>query len=311
MKKEWVWLIVLAICVIILLPWSVLKWQKEKKPTGDFAIRVMKSDGKIEKMVLEEYLVGVVAAEMPAEFEPEALKAQAVAARTYAAKRLSKPAIPDIGYDVDTTTQTQAWLSNEQMREKWGWFDYWRNRFRIQKAVTATRAEVLVSNGEYIDAYYHSSSGRLPTERSEDVWSSSRTYLKNVASEEENPLRIVKHSSFTPLELSQRLNFSQHFLSFGPADFKVISRTAAGRVKELQIKDKTFTGTNLRILLGLASTDIEWAIKSNQIIFTTFGNGHAVGMSQYGANDMAKKGRSYLEILGHYYPGAKLLTLSH
>ena len=169
MKKEWIWLIALSLCIVLVIPWSVLRWQKERVITDDVKIRVLMPNGGVVKLQLEDYLLGVVAAEMPAAFEVEALKAQVIAARTYAAKRLSHSNLPDVGYDVDTTVQTQAWLSDKQMREKWGWLNYLTYKGKLSKAVTGTRSMVLVANGDYIEAFYHSSSGRKPTERSEDV----------------------------------------------------------------------------------------------------------------------------------------------
>lgn len=308
MKKEWLLIIVLSVCIAAILPWTVLRWHQ--KPSGDYQIRILMPDGTVSKLSLEEYLIGVVAAEMPAEFELEALKAQAVAARTYAAKRLSQVPLPDPGYDVDTTVKTQAWLANKQLRSKWGFVGYWRYRTRIAKAVESTRGQVLVANGEYIDAFFHSSSGRKPTERPEEVWSEARSYLQNVASGEENPERFVKKITFSVQELAQKLSLPQVPTASGSADVKVISRTATGRVRTLALFGRPYAATQLRTLLGLGSTDIEWSVAPGQITFTTYGNGHAVGMSQYGANDLARKGKGYEEILAHFYPGTKILTLA-
>ncbi|MFZ3101202.1 MAG: stage II sporulation protein D [Desulfitobacteriaceae bacterium] len=311
MKKEWLWFFLLALIIIILLPWSILRWQNDGRSAEDLVIRVLMEDGKTVKMPLEEYLIGVVAAEMPAEFRQEALEAQAVAARTFAVKRLSKRPVKDEGYDVDTTVKTQVWLSDEQMHKKWGMFTYWNMRNKVKKAVDSTRGRVLVFEGDYIEAFYHSSSGRKLTERSEDVWGSSRTYLENVSSGEENPLRFKKQVSFSPKELVGRLGQTEGPKAFKPDDFKLISRTKAGRIKNMSILGKNYAATQLRTLLGLASTDIEWVIKPDQVNFTTYGYGHAVGMSQYGANDLAQKKLTYDKILEHYYPGAKIMTLGH
>jgi len=311
LKRAGLWIIVLSVVVIVLLPWSVIKWQKGRPSYEDFQIRIRMPDGQTLRMPLEEYLVGVVAAEMPADFHPEALKAQAVAARTYAARRLSQTPLPDPGYDVDTTVQTQAWLSDSDLRQKWGLFGYWRNKGKIQKAVTETRGEVLVADGQYIEAFYHSSSGRKPTERPEDVWGSARSYLQNVISGEETPLRFVKHFVFTPKDLYQKLSLAGTPHALAAKDFQVVSRTATGRAKTVSVLGKVYTAAQVRSLLGLPSTDWEWSIKPGQLEITTYGNGHAVGMSQYGANDFAAKGKTYREILDHFYPGAKLLKLSH
>ncbi len=311
MKREWLWFFLLTLIIIILLPWSVLRWQKDEGSAKDLVIRVLMENKKTVKIPLEEYLIGVVAAEMPAEFDSEALKAQAVAARTFAAKRINNRQIKDTGYDVDTTVKTQVWLSDKQMRAKWGWIPYWSMRMKIKKAVDSTKGIVLIFEGEYIDAFYHSSSGRKPTERPEDVWGSSRTYLENVSSGEENPLRFKKQVSFNVKELVGRLGLSEGPKVFGLNDFKLLSRTKSGRIRSMTILGNTYAATQLRTLLGLASTDIEWVIKPDQVTFTTYGYGHAVGMSQYGANDLAQKNLAYNKILEHYYPGAKIMTLGY
>lgn len=310
MKKEWVKLALLSLCILLLLPWSILRWQQPETPASDFQVRVKMPGGEIEKMPLEEYLVGVVAAEMPATFETEALKAQAVAARTYAARRISQVNLPDKGYDLDTTVNTQSWLSEGQMRQKWGWFSYWYYHSRIQNAVIGTKGFVLVADGEYIDAFYHSSSGRKPTEKPEEVWSTSRPYLNNVNSGEENPLRFVKITSYTPEELYHKLSLPEQPKNFSSTDYQVLSKTTTGRIKSVKLLGYTYLATDLRKLLGLASTDMEWHVELQKITITTYGNGHAVGMSQYGANGLAKKGKTYKEILGYYYQGAKLLSLN-
>lgn len=312
MKKEWVWLIALSLCVVLVIPWSILRWQKEKVVTDVVQIRVLMPSGEVEKFQLEDYLLGVVAAEMPAEFEVEALKAQAVAARTYAARKfLGQNKLPDGGYDVDTTVQTQAWLSDTQMRDKWGWLNYWRYRGRLQKAVIETRGMVLVANGEYIEAFYHSSSGRKPTERSEEVWSSSRPYLQNVSSGEDNLQRYVKSFSFTSEELYKKLGIKESPRSLTSGDIQVLGRTSVGRAKSVRVLGKVYLATQLRTLLGLPSTDIEWVVQPERLTITTYGNGHAVGMSQWGANDLAKKNTKVEDILAHYYPGTKLMVLGY
>lgn len=311
MKKDWLWLIVLSLCIVFVIPWSVMRWQKEKVNTDDLQIRVLMPDGNVEKLPLEDYLTGVVAAEMPAAFEVEALKAQAVASRTYAAKRMAQKNHSEAGYDVDTTVQTQAWLSDAQMRKNWGWVNYWRYHSKIQKAVQETRGMVIVFNGDYIEAFFHSSSGRKPTERSEEVWSSARPYLQNVSSEEENVQRYVKKISYTPQELYKKLGLKESPRALTSKDFQVLARTSAGRAKSVQVLGKVYTAPQLRTLLGLSSTDIEWDIAPERLILTMYGNGHGVGMSQWGANDLAKKNSKVEEILAHFYPGTKLIEIEN
>lgn len=310
MRKEWIRILVLLVVIMVLFPWTVLRWYNQgDNETEDFTIRVLMPNGQVETLGLEEYLVGVVAAEMPAEFEEEALMAQAVAARTYGAQRISQQTMSGAEYDVDTTVSTQAWISEEQMKEKWNWLSYWRYHGKIEKAVVSTKDQVLIASGQYIDAFFHSSTGRKPTERSEDVWSSSRPYLQNVAAGEENPNRYVKSYTFTPNDLYQKLGAGTP-RAFTESDFTILSETAAGRAKVVRVLGKNYTGAQLRTLLGLASTDLEIKLTPQQIQITTYGNGHAVGMSQYGANDLAKAGKSYEEILDHFYPGTRLLNLN-
>lgn len=311
MKKEWVWLIGLSLCIILIIPWSVVRWHNEKDLTNDVQIRVLIPTEEVLTLPLEDYLLGVVAGEMPAEFEVEALKAQAIAARTYAAKKLSESKLTEADYDVDTTVLTQVWLSDKQLKENWGWVHYWRYHSKLQKVVKATRGLVLVSNGEYIDAVYHSSSGRKPTERSEEVWSSARDYLKNVSSGEENLQRYVKETTWTPQDLYQKLGISESLRLFSSGDFQVLSRTAVGRAKSVRVLGRVYQATELRTLLGLSSTDLEWVVQPERLMITTYGNGHAVGMSQWGANDLAKKNKKVEEILAHYYPGAKLMSIGY
>ncbi|SHH21123.1 stage II sporulation protein D [Desulfosporosinus lacus] len=311
MKKDWIWLIALSLCIVFVIPWSVLRWQKEKVTPEDVQIRVLMPNKEVVKLPLEEYLVGVVSAEMPAEFELEALKAQAVASRTYAAKRIGQSSLPDVGYDVDTTVLSQAWLSDTQMRKNWGLLNYWRYRTKIQKAVLGTRGMVLVFNGEYIEALYHSSSGRKPTERSEEVWSSSRPYLQNVNSGEENLQRYIKKTVYTTQDLYKKLGLRESPRSLTATDFQVLSKTSVGRAKTVRVLGRVYPATQIRTMLGLSSTDIEYAIQPERLTITAYGNGHAVGMSQWGANDLAKKSIKAEEILAYYYPGTKLNTLDN
>ena len=310
MKKDWIGLIALSLCIVFISPWSVVRWHKEKVTNiGDPQIRVLMPDERVLKLPLEEYLLGVVAAEMPMEFEVEALKAQAIAARTYAAKRLAQNGLSEVGYDVDTTVKTQAWLSDAQMKKNWGWLNYWRYKNKLQKAVLGTQGMVLVYNGDYIEALYHSSSGRKPTERPEEVWSSSRPYLQNVISGEEDLQRYVNRISYTPQDLYKKLGLKESPRSLTSGDFQVLGRTSVGRAKSIRVLGKVYPATQLRTLLGLSSTDIEWNIQPDRLTITTYGNGHAVGMSQWGANDLAKKNNKVEEILSHYYPGTKLIAL--
>ncbi|MDR3270451.1 MAG: stage II sporulation protein D [Peptococcaceae bacterium] len=305
MQKKQVWIIILFLAIVC-GSWGMLQSQKKMHPGGEQLIRMLTQEGQVETVALEEYLTGVVAAEMPAVFHEEALKAQAIAARTFAVKAIRVARVTDPGYDVDTTTKTQAWVSDRQMYAKWGILDYWRYHHKIAAAVQATRQEVLVMDGACIDAVYFSSSGRKPTERAEEVWSASRPYLINVTSAETEPLRFVQRATFSAQEIYAKLKLIGTPKPLASQDFEVVSRTAAGRVKTLAILGKVYPATQIRTLFNLASTDWEGEVRDGQVTLTIYGNGHAVGMSQYGANDLAVQGYLYQDILGHFYPGAKI-----
>lgn len=287
-----------------ILPVLISWFGGEDQDDPGIPVRVKLADGQIRAIPIEEYLVGVVAAEMPAEFEAEALKAQAVAARTYVLKRMESAAGSD--FDVDTTVNTQAWNTNKEMRTKWGIINYWKYQRKIADAVKATQGKVVTYQGKMINAFFYSSCGRKKTERAGDVWSTDLDYLKNVPSGESDSLRFVKHQIFQCAEFYQLLGFTQIPEKFSDSDVILIERTKAGRVKTLAVRNKVFKGTELRSKLQLSSTDFEWETRGTEIEFVTYGKGHGVGMSQYGANDLALKGESYMEILGHYYQGTKL-----
>jgi len=297
--------ILAVILLIIVIPFVINTILGSNNKKEDLQIRLHMGNNDIETLPLEEYIVGVVAAEMPAVFEPEALKAQAIAARTYVLKRKNETSSSKI-FDVDTTEKTQVWISTQEMIKKWGIINYWKYHSKISRAVDSTQGMALTYNGQLIDAVYHSSSGRKDTERSSEVWSSDVGYLINVPSGEVNTLRFVKYVSFDVNTFFKLLEFQQIPKQFSSNDLVVLERTKAGRVKTLAIKNRIYTGTDFRTKLQLPATDFEWKISGDKIELMVYGNGHGVGMSQYGANDLAKAGKGYKEILAHYYQGIKI-----
>lgn len=312
MRRPLIAITLATLVVLVLIPLLLISLQKAKvKPKEGFrGIRVLMPGGEVETLDLEDYLVGVVSAEMPAEFETEALKAQAVAARTYAVRKLVQSEQVDQGYDVDTTEKTQAWNSDEAMRKKWGVIRYLTYKRKISSAVKETKGLVLTYGGTYVQAFYFSSAGRLPTERAEEVWGASLPYLTNVGPEQEEAKRFVTSVSFTAKEIDAKIGTSLAKKSrLGPLDVIIVERTTAGRIKTVKIGGKQMQATQLRVALNLKSTDITLGVENNKIIFTTYGSGHAVGMSQYGANALAQKGKDYQEILLHYYPGSEIMSI--
>jgi stage II sporulation protein D len=312
MRKPLLVFTAIAILIVVMLPLILVTIQKARvRPIEGFrGIRVLLESGKIETMDLEDYLVGVVSAEMPASFETEALKAQAIAARTFAVKRLVQSTQQDQGYDVDTTQLTQAWISDAAMKAKWGTISYWPNKLKIERAVKDTKGLVLTYEGSYVQAFFFSSAGRLPTEKSEEVWGSPLPYLTNASPEEEQPERFVVTSYFTPKQLDAKLGTALTKKGkLNSADLTVVEKTSAGRAKTVKIGGKLIAATVVRTQLGLKSTDFALEVENNRLKITTYGNGHAVGMSQYGANSMADRGKKFAEILEHYYPGSSILNI--
>lgn len=264
-------------------------------------IRVKReSKNVIETVPFEEYIVGVVAAEMPVSFELEALKAQAVAARTYALKKMERNIDQD--YDIVDTVANQVYYDDEELKEKWN-DDYTEKINKIKQAILSTKGEYMVYDDEIIDAFFFSTSvGK--TENSEEVFSTKLPYLRSVESswdEEASPVFNDQATfSLTDFYRLLGLNYSNQLR------VEVTKTTSTGRVKELKINNKTMTGSDVYKKLGLRSTFFTIIQNNNQIKVNTKGYGHGVGMSQYGANGMAKNGYDYQKILKHYYQGIEI-----
>ena len=263
-------------------------------------LTVVNAAGNFRQMPLREYLVGVVLAEMPADFEPEALKAQAVVARTYTRKRMegSKHGTAAVCMDPGCC---QGWRSPEEYLEAGG---REKSLNKVRTAVTDTDGLVLRYDGKLIDATYFSCSGGT-TEDAVAVWGQDVPYLQSVPSPgEEDAPRFTDTVTFTPGEFAEKLGISADGDPSGW--FGTVVHTDGGGVDTMVIRGKTFSGTRLRSILGLRSTAFEISPGKKSITVTTHGFGHRVGMSQYGAQAMAKDGSTCAEILAHYYTGAEL-----
>lgn len=258
-------------------------------------VTVHRSNGSVITLSMTDYLIGVVGAEMPASFPLEALKAQAVVARTYALKRISN------SQKLTDTVSTQAYKDNNQLKAMWqGNFDTYYNKIKL--AVTSTNNITIKYNGAYIDAVYHSTSnGR--TEDAVHVWGNSVPYLKSVESSwDRNASSYLRTEE---KELSVLLTLLGIDLS-DESSIEILSRNNSGRVSSVKIGNKNYSGVELRNLLGLRSADFDLEVQNNKVIITTRGYGHGVGMSQYGAKGMAENGYNYQQILRHYYQGISL-----
>ena len=263
----------------------------------------------VETMTAAEYLPGVVRGEMPAAFETEALKAQAVAERTYLYYRMTggeKAAHPDADVCTDSNCCT-AWLSEEDARAKWGdKFDQYETK--VQQAVAETDGQVVLYNGRPILAVFHSSSaGR--TAAAGDVWSGDLPYLVSVDSPEgeETVPNYYSTVTFTAAEAKEKLLAAHPELKLsGTPDrwFGAAAENGSGRVETVSVGGTDIEGTELRRIFGLRSACFTVAADSESVTFRVTGYGHGVGMSQYGANQLAREGKTWQEILEWYYTGA-------
>ncbi len=277
-------------------------------PPAPERIEVLTRDGAVAEMDMQDYLTGVVAAEMPASFHPEALKAQAVAARSYAMYCASfrKHGAAQVCTDYACC---QAWQSEDERKAKWG-EDYEKNEQLIRAAVGTTRGEYLASGGAPVFAAFHSSSASR-TENSADVWSAV-PYLVSVESPETaedvpNYISVVRCS---PIDLRDTVLSAHPEADFsGPEEEwpGEVRHDASGRVSSIELGGVVLGGKEVRGLFSLRSTAFTLSYGEGVFTFTVKGFGHGVGMSQYGADKMARLGADYTEILAHYYPGTVLV----
>ena len=271
---------------------------------ADFDLEVLTQDGETERMDLESYLTGVVLAEMPASFHQEALKAQAVVARTYTCRRMGQQRHETAAVCTDPGC-CQAFRSKEDYVAAGGLEE---DAEKVLSAVRETAGQVLTYEGALIDATYFSCSGGF-TEDAVEVWGQEVPYLRAVESPgEEDAPRFREEQSFSPEQFCALTGVEGR----GPVQtwFSEPDRTEGGGVEQMEICGRRFTGQELRRLLGLRSAAFTVEVREGQIVVETRGFGHRVGMSQYGAEAMAREGRLCGEILAHYYQGTQLERLS-
>ena len=276
-------IVIIIIALMILSPRQSLLSQKYDDESVFVNVTVA---GQVQRVLLDDYLLGVVAGEMPASFELEAIKAQVVASRTFVYSRL---------LSVDNTTNTQVYLNEEEMKKSWQ-DHYEEYKAKIQKAIEATRGEIMTYQGECISALFYSSSNGK-SENVENYFAGSpKSYLVSVDSpwDEKYDSSFLREKSFSRAELNQY---------FGDFVYRDMIRYPSGRVQSMVINGKNYTGRQVREKLQLASSDFTIEKEGDDFVFVTKGNGHGVGMSQYGAQGMAKEGYGYVDILKHYYQG--------
>lgn len=284
--------------------------EPEQGPETMVSVYLSKLD-RIETLPLDDYVTGVVAAEMPAEFESNALTAQAIAARTFIIQRLlsnDKSGVPIEGADVTDTVAHQVYISKETLEKEWIG-EKATLLTKLQRAVKDSSNIVMTYKGKPITASFFSTSNGY-TENSEDYWNTSIPYLRSVASPWDKD--IAPHYKET-LKISQKQFLSKLGLSNisiptmknenSDSLIHILSTTEGHRIKEVTIGGVKFSGREVREKLGLRSSQFSWVASGNDIVITTYGYGHGVGMSQWGANGMAKEGYTATQILKHYYTG--------
>ena len=308
MKK----MLFLTIIIIAVPSFFILLYYKEpiikelkkeiKQEENNMTIRVNQtSKNQIVEVDLEDYVRGVIAGEMPISFDIEALKAQAVAARTYAVRRINK----NKQYDVVDTVMNQVYLDNDTLKKRWN-SNYDKYISKINEAVSSTRGEYVDYNGNYADTLFFSTSVGN-TENSEEIFGTKVAYLQSVSSEWDKEVSPVyeEKNVFTRETFCKKLNLNDCSKIY----VTVLNETSTGRIKNIKINNKQFTGSEVAYYLGVRSNYFYISIENNNVVVLTRGFGHGVGMSQYGAEGMANNGYSYKEILEHYYKGTTIKNL--
>ena len=300
--------IMLLTVIVILVPFLVITILV-KNNTLLFSYDTNKQDmvrikrettGQIDTVPFEEYVKGVLAGEVPTSFHIEALKAQAVAARSYAMKKIEDNTATD--YDVVDTVSNQVYMDDAQLKEKWK--DQYDEKMKIiESAVNETKGEYLEYDGKVARAFFFSTSAGK-TENSEEVFQSALPYLRSVDSSWDQEVSPVfqQDYQFSVHDFYQKLGLPYK----ETVQFQVTKQTSTGRVKEVNIDGTVLKASDISSKLGLRSTFFTFEQIGSNIHMTTKGYGHGVGMSQYGAQAMALKGSTYDQILKHYYQGVQI-----
>lgn len=272
-----------------------------------------KKTGEVEQVKLDEYLCNVVSAEMPATFEQEALKAQAIVARTYTIYKIlnKKHDNADI---CDDSTCCQAWISKDDRLAKWEENQRESNWQKICSAVNETSGKIITYKNKPIDAFFHSNSGGI-TEVPVNVWGGTGyPYLQSVETSGENT--YTQYASEVTLSQEELINklkekYSDISIDFtNSEDIKILEYTESTRVKTVKFGNHEISGVEARTLFGLKSTNFEISRDGNNIKFSVKGYGHGVGMSQTGADSMAKNGSRAEEIIKHFYTGVEITEVN-
>lgn len=292
--------------LIIVIPYAIVSiFTKENEIKFIYKeskiVRVKHDDtGEIEEVPLEGYIVGVVAGEMPVSFNIEALKAQAVAARSYVLKKMEYSS--DNDYDIVDTIMNQVYLTDDELKNSWG-DSYIDKVNKIKTAVVDTKGEVITYDNNIIEAFFFSTSTGM-TENSGEIFSTQLPYLVSVDSTWDGDVSPLydTNTTYTLDEFYKLLGLNYN----DNLDIVKTKTTSTGRIREMSINGTSFTATEIINKLNLRSTYFDIKQDGNSVIINVKGFGHGVGMSQYGAEAMANKGYSYDEIIKHYYTGVSI-----
>lgn len=322
---------ILTACLFILNFIQEKKYKKEQEYIekeekniieykADELIKVkMHETGEIVAMDINDYLRGVLPAEMSPKYNIEALKAQAVVARTYTYKKISTKAEGEDADICDNFAHCQAFYDKDKIYQIWekkGYskeeiLDFWD---KINTAVVETQGEIITYNGELINAYFHASSP-LKTEDVSQIWGGeSYPYLISVESvENENYENRTSQVDISFEDFASKINSDDSIIGFVNKDnikeICINEYTITGRVKNIKIDDIIISAEKLRTLIGLKSTNFDICLNNEKVIFNVLGYGHGVGMSQVGADTYANKGMNYESIIKHYYCGVDITKL--
>lgn len=272
-----------------------------------------KKTQEVEPVELDQYLCHVVSAEMPADYELEALKAQAVVARTYTIYKAKnkKHENADI---CDDSTCCQAWISKEDRLARWEESKRESNWKKIEQCVNETKGEIITYHNEPINAFFHANSGGT-TELPVNVWGGSGfPYLQVVETAgEEGYHQYASEVEFSKEELIEKLKtkYKDIQIDFGNSeDIKILEHTDSNRVKTVKFGNHEISGVEARTIFGLKSANFEITQGADKIKFVVKGYGHGVGMSQTGSDTMAKQGNNYKEIINHFYVGVEIKEIN-
>lgn len=271
-------------------------------------------NGQVEELNIDEYLYGVVSSEMPANYELEALKAQAVVARTYTIYQIIHNSGKHENADIcDNSNCCQAWISKDKRMAKWSVEEAESNWNKILEAVNSTSGKIITYAGEPINAFFHANSGGV-TESSLNIWGGiDYPYLKSVETAgEEGYTQYNSEVVYTKEDLLNKIKekYPECEIDFAQENcIQIIEYTTSGRVKTIKFGNVEIAGTEARTIFGLKSTNITFNIEGDNIKFSVIGYGHGVGMSQTGADALAKSGANYEEIIKHFYTDVEIIEV--